>query len=90
MSMSRDEILHQYKVNDIGIIRNPGKFEGEMLYVPYFYDWFLDGSGDEQDDGTILFDVCDRDREIFPELDDAETITLTVDSNGFVYGETDR
>jgi len=36
--MTREQITSEYNIDDNGIIRNPGKFEGEMLYVPYFWD----------------------------------------------------
>jgi len=35
-----------YQTNERGMITSPGKFEGEMIYMPYFYDMMLDGMGD--------------------------------------------
>ena len=48
--MTRQDILDEYKVDEHGIIRNPGKFEGEMLYAPYFYDLIMNGDGDVEYD----------------------------------------
>ena len=31
--MTRAEVLGQYHVDERGVIRSPGKFEGEMVYV---------------------------------------------------------
>jgi hypothetical protein len=82
--MTRRDILDQYKVDDRGIIRSPGKFEGEMLYVPYFWDAFLNGCAD-RDDGKVLgFDVTVDDKKEFPELKRRRTVKILEDSNGFV------
>jgi hypothetical protein len=82
--MTRRDILDQYKVDDRGIIRSPGKFEGEMLYVPYFWDAFLNGCAD-RDDGKVLgFDVTADDKKEFPELKRRRTVKIVEDLNGFV------
>ncbi len=39
------EVKSQFKVNRLGIITSPGKFEGESLATPYFYNCMMDGSG---------------------------------------------
>jgi hypothetical protein len=82
--MTRQDILDQYKVDDRGIIRSPGKFEGEMLYVPHFWDVFLNGFAD-RDDGKVLgFDVTADDKKEFPELKRRRTVKIVEDLNGFV------
>ncbi len=63
-----------------GLIESPGKFEGGLLYVPYFWEQGLDGGSDEDRE---LF--SDEDRELFPELGDTYGLSLSEDSNGFVY-----
>ena len=40
--MTRQEIESSYKIEN-GRIRSPGKFEGEMIYVPFYWNVFLDG-----------------------------------------------
>jgi len=66
------------------IVNQPGKFEGEAAYVPYFWEAYLDGCAD-RDDGTVLgFDVSSEDKEIFPELKRRRTVKLIEDSQGFV------
>ena len=51
--MTREEILKDYTVDASGRIRTPGQFEAEMLYVPYFWDAYLNGFSD-RDDGEVL------------------------------------
>jgi hypothetical protein len=67
-----------------GRIRNPGKFEGERTYVPYFWEAFLDGMAD-RDDGKILgFDVTTEDKVQFPALKKRRTVRLMETDTGFV------
>lgn len=84
------------------IIRQPGKFEGEPRWVPYFWDMVLGGNGEtsypgcDHDDGDCsctsvdYFRVDSDDRERFPELDDIADVWLWEDSQGFVICHTDR
>ena len=65
--MTRLETLASYKVDDHSVIRSPGKFEGEMIYLPHFYDVFLDGGG-EDNGKRIRVDITEEDRKEFPEL----------------------
>ena len=81
--MTRAQIEHDYDTRD-GRITSPGKFEGEMLYVPYFWDAFMNGLAD-RDDGEILgFDVMLEDRQQFPELKGRRTVRLHQRDDGFV------
>ncbi len=82
--MTRTEILRDYNVDSGGVIRSPGKFEGEYLYVPYFWDLFLNGCADEDDGDVLRFNVTEKDRMEFPELTDVHTVTLTECEQGFV------
>lgn len=83
--MTRDDITREYTVDAHGIIRNPGKFEGEALYVPYFWDAYLAGMAD-RDNGTVIgFDITAEDRAMFPELPKRKrTVRLYQRSDGFV------
>jgi hypothetical protein len=83
---ARAGILANYRVNAQGRIVSPGKFEGEMLYVPYFWGAFLDGGAD-YDDGRVLgFRITFEDRKFFPEIPRRKrVIRLVEDSNGFVH-----
>lgn len=90
--MTREQIEKEFNIDiKTGIILNPGKFEGEMIYVPYFWDAAMNGLADEDntmseyDDTPVsLFNINDEDREQFPELKEIITVELWEDSNGFV------
>ena len=58
------EALGGRKVSPGGRIQDPGKFEGEAWYIPYFWDSYLNGMAD--DDGEYLtFDLEDDERKAF-------------------------
>ena len=81
--MTRADIERDYAVVD-GIITSPGKFESEAIYVPYFWDAYLNGGAD-RDDGTVLgFDVTPEDKQQFPELKGRRTVKLYQRDDGFV------
>ena len=52
----------EYTVVD-GIIRNPGKYECECVWVPYYWDLVLDGEGEDEldEDGES---VATRDMQL--------------------------
>lgn len=81
---TRKDILEEYDVDTNGVIRSPGKFEGEMIYAPYFWFLLLDGGADEDNGDVALFRVTDEDRAQFPELDLVTQISLSEDEQGFV------
>lgn len=83
--MTRAEILAQYDVRT-GRIVSPGKFAGEPVWVPYFWELLLDGEGEEQEDGWIDFGIEPEDIEEFPELAGAEKIGIYEREDGFVEG----
>jgi hypothetical protein len=70
-----------------GVIQNPGKFEGEPEYAPYFYDLMLNGASSEtlyEDDRLVdVFVVDADDRAQFPELADAYAVLVWEDDQGF-------
>lgn len=82
--MTRQEIESQYKVEN-GIIRSPGKFEGEPVYAPYFWEALLDGMADKDDGKSAVFYITQEDKEQFPELKRRRAVRLFQDDNGFVW-----
>lgn len=87
--MKRSEILSDYNVDEQGIIRSPGKFEGEMLYAPHFYEFANEGEiTDTMEDGWGFFasilDVTDDDLREFPELTGITRVGIVEHDNGFV------
>lgn len=90
--MTRQDILDHYKVDSHGVIRSPGKFEGEMLYIPYFWEVGLDGLADDDievgnDNVEWIFEITDDDRAMFPELGKTTVLKLWESDQGFVYSE---
>jgi len=84
ISKIRSEILRNYKINERGMISSPGKFESEMLYVPYFWNLGLEGSAD-RDNGKIFgFDISPEEKFVFPELRGRRTVKLYERDDGFV------
>lgn len=65
---AREQVLSSYTVNAHGIIQTPGKFEGEMIYVPHFWNAGLEGFADQDDGKTFRFNITDEDRQLFPEI----------------------
>ncbi len=58
------------QVRPHGTIIGPGKFEGEMYYVPYFWDQAMDGGDTVDDPEGMTYSVVEftaEDRKEFPE-----------------------
>lgn len=82
--MTRALIEQTYQVED-GRIRTPGQFEGEAVYLPHFYEVFLDGLWDFDTAGEgVGFYITAEDKKEFPELKGRRTVKLRVRSDGFV------
>ncbi len=84
MTMTRKEVLEEYKVVD-GRIQSPGKFEGEMLYVPAYWAAGLEGFADEDDGEVYVFELGAEDKKEFPELGGKRKLKLAESDVGFVY-----
>lgn len=82
--MTRAEVLELYDVNEHGIITSPGKFEGEMVYCPAFWDASLNGCADVDDGPTQKFKLTAEDRAEWPELKGRHWLTLYESEQGFV------
>jgi hypothetical protein len=83
--MTREEIITQYNVGSDGIIRSPGKFEGEMLYVPFYWDIALQGFANLDDGEVFGFNIEPEDVALFPELNDRKSLRLWESDQGFVH-----
>lgn len=74
----------RFTITEAGTVADPGKFEGEARYVPFFWEAYLNGCAD-RDDGRVLgFDLTAEDKALFPELKRRRTVKLIEDSQGFV------
>jgi hypothetical protein len=86
----RQAFLDEYQVDEYGTITTLGKFQGEPIYVPYFWEMSMMGAYDgteidnEDDSTNYIFYVTDRDRAIFPELKGLHKVTLWENNDGFV------
>ena len=83
------KVHEEYTVFD-GIIRNPGKYELEHVWVPYYWDLALDGDGEDElnDDGEVMatrFVVDSEEAEAFG-LECGAMVEVSEDSQGFVIG----
>ena len=91
-------IREEYDVLD-GIIRNPGKFECECEWVPYYWELALNGDGEDvteyTDDGETAGEIAgeiafrftvDPDEADAFGLECGATVEISQDSQGFVMG----
>lgn len=46
-----------YKIDRYGVIRSPGKFENEAVYMPIAYEMYLQGDGIELDERLISVSI---------------------------------
>ena len=92
-SSERDARLvrEQYQHDANGRITQPGKFEGEPIFVPYYWDVAMNGFADS-DDGKVFgfrFTAAGDDFEVWPELKRwlgrKRSMKLYEDSQGFVH-----
>jgi hypothetical protein len=81
--MTRKEIEEGYET-DGDCIASPGRFEGEALYVVYFWDAYLNGCVDDDDGEVLTFNVAPEDIAEFPELAGRATVRLMETDAGFV------
>jgi hypothetical protein len=80
----RAEVTQHYTVDAHGLICDLGKFERDMLYVPFYWEASLNGCS-SADFGTVqFFEICTDERAAFPELGDAYGIGLAETEQGFV------
>jgi hypothetical protein len=79
--------------NDGKRITQPGKFEGEPIFAPHYWDMALDGCADEDDGETFTFRFSfartDADAPFRKELQEwlgrKRTLKMREDSQGFVH-----
>lgn len=86
--MTRQEIEQEYKILNNKIV-SPGKFEGEMYYVPHYWGNALDGFADESHNNgeqeIAIFHLNAGDVENFPELEGIQVLEVWEDRQGFVH-----
>lgn len=66
-------------------ITSPGKFEGELAYLPYYYELYLHGFVDNDDGNIVTIKITTEDRKLFPEIPKRKrVIKFIVTKFGFV------
>jgi hypothetical protein len=83
MPITRKEIEAQYEVVD-GFIATAGKFEGEPVYSPYFYDKMMAGLGEYLEDKTYHLTIMPEDLSEFPQLAGYTEIYLDIYEDGSI------
>jgi len=88
--MTRDEILKEFNVDEFsGRIKNPGRFEGEQVFAPYFYDNSCEGFYSDMiidDIPYSLIEISEEDRKEFPdELKGMFGVIMWQNSQGFIF-----
>ncbi len=73
----RSAIEKAFFVKD-GKVQAPGKFQGEPVYTPYFYDQWQHWGADCSTIDMAFFHIEDFERVLFPELGDAVGLELVV------------
>jgi hypothetical protein len=83
--MKRREIEDLYRIED-GIIRSPGEFQGQALYMPHFWDRFMDDGADENvdDSDLVCCTVTFEDVMEFPELKLGQVVRFYEDDKGCI------
>lgn len=81
----RAAVLSGFTVDVCGRIKDPGRFHGEMVYVPHFYASAPEGGLSKAEaDGVMEFDVSPDERAAFPELGGRRRVWITETGDGFV------
>jgi hypothetical protein len=81
--ITRDQILNTYETEN-DTITTPGKFEGEPIYTPYFYELAMNGAGNIITANSVVFTLAKSDTDQFPSLKGFKNVELTVSPSGFV------
>ena len=79
------EDLASYKLcPNSDVICTPGKFESECIYVPYYWDQYLQGCASGDDGDVLWFEISKEERKWFPQLKRRRTVRLRETDQGFV------
>ena len=82
------QFAQEFDVDKYGLIINPGKFERETQYTPYFYNMTLHSAQDDieyiDNDVYDIFNITEDDRALFPDLIGIDKVSISTDNQGFV------
>ena len=74
-----------FEVDEDGIILDQGPFQGEPIYIPYYWDLYRD----KAEAPIIKIRTTIAERNMFPELEDRDTIFISEWPDGRIQ-ETDE
>lgn len=79
---------HKFTLSPDGFITNPGKFEGEPIFIPYFWEWVLNGEGESIEVDGVEYDrfLADGAEIDAFGLEPGDYVYVREADNGFVYG----
>ncbi len=60
--------LAQYAWSDRGLITTPGRFEGEMMYLPHFWNTSMEGFCEWHRDKSVSMPIESADIQLFKNL----------------------
>jgi hypothetical protein len=82
-----------YRIDRNNRILNPGKFEGQGYWVPYFWSMVGMGGEDETMDmsdcggwTTYIFRINGEEKKLCPQLEGVGAVLVWETDSGFVYG----
>lgn len=81
--MTRQQVCEEYTVKD-GRIHDCGRFELQPVYVPHYWDIYLNGFADIDDGEVLKFKVTKEDRAEFPELKGRHWVSIRQTDQGFI------
>lgn len=83
--MTRQEIESQHTIKN-GRIADPGSFEGEPIYTPYYWDCLMSGFSDSDNGEVATFKITKEDRAMFPEIPSRKrSFKVWQSDQGFIY-----
>ena len=86
-----DKLYKSYDIEN-GLICNPGRFSGETIATPYFYELYLNGdAGFNETDSSVSFNLDDEIKSTLNNYEcnipvDDKVFTLMFNENGFING----
>ena len=66
------------------VIRSPGMFCGQRIYVPYYWGQYLQGCASGDDGDVVWFEISAEEKKWFPQLKRRRTVRLRETDQGFV------
>lgn len=80
--MNREELLRLFEVDGNDIIISEGFFQGQALYIAYFWYFYVTGYTEDKQDEILSFTVRGEDRAQFPILHGREKVRLQALADG--------